>query len=170
MLNMIGACLLIVGGIGTGIMAGKRLKNRAYILRSLAESLRLLGSEIEFYCLRMEDLFAEIADRTQGSVSEFFSFCAQNLKDSRGYTLSEIWRQAVKEKLPMLKQTERDALLTVGAFLGRYDAEHQCRTALVAADRLNKLAEETEEEYRGKGKLYNTLGLAVGGIFAIFFI
>ena len=162
MLKMIGAVLLLMGTIGLGLAAVRRLERRVTALRSLSHALEQLEWELDFHLPPMKELILETSRRSSPPASDFFRACAEGMDGLEGQPLSGLWRQAALTELPALKKSDLETLLSVGEVLGRYDGESQRLTISAARERLGGFLTEAAEERRRQGRVYGALGAAAG--------
>lgn len=167
MLKMAGAALLLAGGVGLGISAVGRLERRVTALRSLTEALELMERELDFRLPPMKELIRETARRSAQPASGFLSVCAEKMDEWDGQPLSGLWQQAALEQLPALKSCDLEALFSVGAVLGRYDAESQRSIISAARERLTVFLSDAVEERRRQGRVYGALGATAGAFLVI---
>ncbi len=167
MLRMVGAVLLLAGGVGLGLSAVKRLDRRVKTLRSLTEALELLEREMDFRLPPMKELIRETARRSAEPASGFLRVCAERMEEWEGQPLADLWQQAALDELPALKPCDRETLLSVGAVLGRYDAESQRGVISAARERLAVFLTDAVEERRRQGRVYGALGAAAGAFLVI---
>lgn len=167
MLKMVGAVLLLAGGVGFGLSAVGRLDRRVIALRSLTEALELMERELDFRLPPMKDLIRETAERSAQPASGFLRACAKKMDVWEGQPMSELWQQAALEQLPALKPCDLEALFSVGAVLGRYDAESQRGIISAARDRLSGFLADAVEERRRQGRVYGALGATAGAFLVI---
>ena len=167
MLKMAGAALLLAGGVGLGVLAVKRLERRVTALRSLTEALELMERELDFRLPPMKELIRETARRSAQPASEFLNVCAEKMDEWDGQPLSGLWQQAALEQLPALKPCDQETLFSVGAVLGRYDAESQRGVLSAARERLTGFLSDAVEERRRQGRVYGVLGATAGAFLVI---
>ena len=167
MLKMVGAVLLLAGGIGLGLSAVRRLERRVTALRSLIQALELMEQELDFRLPPMRELIFETAQRTAEPASKFLRACAESMEELEGKPLSGLWQQAAREELSALKPCDLETLFSVGAILGRYDAESQRSVISAARERLSGFLAEALDERHRQGRVYGTLGAAAGAFLVI---
>ena len=167
MLKIVGAALLLTGGIGFGLAAVRRLERRVKTLQSLTEALELMERELDFRLPPMKELIWETARRSAEPASEFLAACAERMDELEGQPLSGLWQQAALDELPALKPCDREVLLSVGAVLGRYDAESQRGAISAARERLAGFLADAVEERRRQGRVYGALGATAGAFLVI---
>lgn len=166
MLKLVGAALLLTGGAGLGVSAVIRLERRVTALRSLTQALELMERELDFRLPPMKNLIRETARRSSEPASGFLRACAEKLEEWDGQPLSGLWQRAAMDQLPALKPCDLEALFSVGAVLGRYDAESQRGVISAARERLTGFLFDATEERRRQGRVYGTLG-ATAGVFLV---
>ena len=162
MLRILGAVLLLAGSAALGLAAVRRLEGRVTALRALTESLDRMERELEFRLPPMKELLGETARKAREPAAGFFRACAEGVDKLQGQPLSELWGQMAREKLPALKTCDLEALLSVGAILGRYDAEGQRKAMSAARAELAGFLSAAVEERRRQGRVYGALGMAAG--------
>ncbi len=167
MLKIVGAALLLAGGAGFGWSAVKRLERRVNTLRSLTQALELMERELDFRLPPMKVLIGETARRSAEPASGFLRACVERMDELEGQPLSGLWQQAALEALPALKPCDREALMSVGAVLGRYDAESQRGVLSAARERLTGFLADAVEERRRQGRVYGALGATAGAFLVI---
>lgn len=161
MIKLTGMLLIVGAGAWTGICAAKQTEYRETLLHSLVKSLELLEWELSFRLPLLKELFYELAGNTSAPVSEFYLECGKKTEATE-CTIAEIWEETAREKLPGLKDGDYDALLALGAVLGRYDAESQRTSVSAVRERLLGCLQDAAEEKKQKGRIYSTLGAAAG--------
>lgn len=167
MLRVVGAALLLAGGVGLGVTGVRRLESRVAALRSLTEMLELMERELDFRLPPMKELIGETARRSAEPAAGFLRACAQGMDGLEGQPLSGLWQRAARAELPGLKPCDLEALLSVGAVLGRYDAESQRGALSAARERLAGFWGDAVEERRRQGRVYGVLGAAAGAFLVI---
>lgn len=162
MLKLIGAVLLVAGGGGLGFGAIRRLEDHLSALRSLAEALELLERELAFSLPPMKDLLGGTARRVGKPASDFLDACAQGMDDLGGRPLSELWRLEAGNWLTALRPRELEAVWSVGAVLGRYDADGQRKVLAACQAELAEALACAADERKKQGKVYGALGVTAG--------
>lgn len=162
MLKLLGAALLLSGCAGFGWSGVRNLELRVKTLRSMSAALELIGCELDFRAPPVRELFERLAVETEQPAASFFRACAEEMSVGEGRPLSELWRKCVKERLTSLKQAEAACLISVGAVLGRYDAQSQRRALNRAREQLDGYLSGAMQERRQKGRVYGALSAAAG--------
>lgn len=167
MLRIVGAALLLAGGVGLGASAVIRLERRVTTLRSLTEALELMERELDFRLPPMKELILETARRSAEPAAGFLRACAEGMERLEGRPLSDLWQRAALAELPALKRCDLETLSSVGAVLGRYDAESQRGVISAARERLAGILADAVEDRRRQGRVYGVLGAAAGAFLVI---
>lgn len=160
--NVLGAVLVLVGAVGLAWQAEQRLKERSKVLRSLQGAVAYLEEELAFRFTPVPTILDYLSKHRTGAVGMFFKGVLEEMEHSESNTLRQSWTRAVRDRLPMLKEEERQSLEEVGEVLGQYDAKTQAKTLRLAGERLAEAYMEAQAECRRLGKVYIALGIAGG--------
>jgi len=161
MLKLLGAVLLTGGGLALGLGAVRDLTRRLETLRALNAAFGLFERELVLRAPSTPELLETLARRAPAPAGAFFSACQKGLSRLGERSFQEIWTSSLAV-LPALEQEERAVLVTLGASLGRYIAEDQCRAIEEARRQLTEILTHIEERRRREGRSYGALGLALG--------
>ena len=167
MIRLIGALLTAGGGAWLGFSAAMRLRRRVRVLRQLAGALEQMDREVAFRLTPMPELMERLAAEYPPPVGELFANCRRGMEQLGERSLSEIWRTALADTDLDLERRAAAVLDELGEVLGRYE-ETGLRTALARAEaELTREGELAREEVRQRGRMYQVLGLACGGLVVI---
>lgn len=167
MLKLMGAMLLLGGGLALGLGAVGELDTRARGLSAMAAALNLLEGELAFRLSPMPDLLETLAHRAPQPAAAFFTACGRGMEHLGERPFEMIWADALAEEPMGLADEDRLVLRELGPVLGRYGLEDQRRAAEAARQRLEAAAERVRECRRREGRAYGTLGLAMGAFVTI---
>ena len=170
MLKLLGAVFLLVGGGGLGLGAIRKLEGRVTALRALVEALELMERELGFRLTPMRELLEGTARRVGEPVAGFLAACARGLDELGERPLSELWAEEAGERLTALRPRDLEAVLSMGAVLGRYDAEGQRGAIAASREELAGFLAAAAEERRKQGRVYGALGLTAGAFLVILLI
>lgn len=165
MIRLLGAALLLLGGLALGLTPVWELSCRARTLGIWGEALLLLEGELSFSLPTMPQLVETLSRKALAPAGETFAQVGKGLAKLGEQPFSQIWAQAVTENAG-LQGEDLAPLLRLGEVLGRYDRAERDRAMELARDQLAHREANCREELRGKGRAYGTLGLALGA-FAI---
>ncbi len=171
-MKIAGAVCIIAACTAMGFSFSFRLRCRYGELTELKKILYLLSGEIRFGGSTLDEAFEMVRDRCEEPYRGFFSALSGELKKGGGRTLSQIWREAVNEKLPgsRLSREDRNILQRVGEDLGCLDKETQLKSLSLSIEQLDGAGKALYAELPKKMKLYNYLGILTGVFLTIFLI
>ena len=162
-----GALLTVGGGAFLGYDAHGRLKRGARVLRQLAGALEQMDREIAFRLTPMPQLMEELAADYPPPVGTLFANCRKGMEELGERSLAEIWRQALADTPLDLEGRAAGILDELGEVLGRFE-ESGLRSALArAVAELTREGELAREDGEKRGRMYQVLGLAWGGLLVI---
>lgn len=162
-----GALLTVGGGAFLGFDAHRRMRRRARVLRQLAGALEQMDREIAFRLTPMPQLMEELAADYPPPVGTLFANCRKGMKELGERSLAEIWRQALADTPLDLEGRAAGILDELGEVLGRFE-ESGLRSALArAVAELTREGELAREDGEKRGRMYQVLGLAWGGLLVI---
>ena len=166
MIRLVGALLTAGGGAFLGLSAARRLKRRARVLRQLAGALEQMDREVAFRLTPMPRLMEQLAAWPE-PVGTLFANCRKGMEALGEQSLAEIWRRALAETDLDLEGRAAAVLDELGEVLGRFE-ESGLRSALArAAAELAREGELAREDGEKRGRMYQVLGLAWGGLLVI---
>ncbi len=167
MLKLLGALLVIGGGAWVGLSAAGELSRRAKALDAWAGALALMENELSFRLPAMPELVKRLSQSARPPAREVFLDLQKGLERLGEASFEELWRGALSSHAGALNGEEKDVLKGLGAVLGRYGWEDQCRSLEAARRALNERANLAREELRQKGKAYAALGVTLGAFLTI---
>lgn len=167
MLKLLGAALVIGGGAWVGLNAAGELRRRAKALDAWRDALELMANELAFRLPAMPELTERLSRSARPPAGEVFKELQTGLTRLGEAPFEELWREALTAHPGGLDGEELDILKALGAVLGRYDWEDQCRSLKSARLALAERAERVREELRRKGKAYAATGVALGAFVTI---
>lgn len=113
MLKIIGVGLLFLGGLGIGMEAANRLKQRVDSLQQLLRAVGVIAAQTHYGDALLTDVLDKAASDTVGVVSDFFTALNRRLRKDRFLTPSEAASQTLKELGMRLAFTENDCRTVV---------------------------------------------------------
>lgn len=166
MLKWAGAILVVCCSSLLSMSQVLRSRQRVRALNALLDGLCLLRGELRTVAPPMPTLLTDLSRSAPQPAAEFFGAAAERLR--QGLTFSEAWENALREteSLELLPE-EQQALLTLGAVLGRDSAEAQCAEAERTEARLKLFLELEQKERMKQGKVYAAVGTGAGAMLAI---
>ena len=147
------------------VLRGKRLHLET--VGQLCLALELIRGELAAWNAPIPQVLEQAAGRANGEIRTLFSRCLESLDRLDEVDFSQIWRAAVEGSCHSLKKWERDKLVALGSFLGRYDLETQlCELRRLELE-LRKNLEQAERSFPEERRLWLTLGATGGLLIAI---
>lgn len=166
MIRLLGAALLLLGGLALGLTPVFELSRRARVLRAWGEALLLLEGELSFSLPAMPELLETLRVKASPPAGETFGQVGKGLTQLGEKPFSQIWTQAVTNHAG-LQGEDLVTLQGLGEALGRYDRAERCRMLTSVRERLSRREEECRAELGSKGRAYGMLGLALGAFVII---
>ena len=155
-LKIAGALLLTVAGALLGGTRTAELRRRLALLRELSTGLGLMADELTALRTPLPGILTRLRDRP------FFMLVSCGFG---GEPFPRLWARAA-ETLD-LAPTDREALASLGAVLGRYDAATQTAELTLVRRRLDRSASALEAELAGRANTFAALGASAGAILAV---
>lgn len=168
-LKLVGASLVLVSSSMTGNLIAKNFLERPKQLRQLRHGLQILETEISYAASFLPEALKRIAKASEPPVGSLFDKTSQLLLNQEGYTATEAWQQAIEENLSALviKDSDKEILLQLGASLGCSDREDQVKHLRLAQEYLQKEEEKAEKEGEKNAPLWRYFGLVFGAAIII---
>jgi len=166
-------CLVIIlAGIGAGRLKAKTYDNRVFHLQELITTLKILEAEMKYRMDPLPELLQRVGGIREGMSAVLLKTAAGLLKDQAARDLPECWREAVETAYleSALKKEDKQILSDLGIELGRTDLASQSGMFLRTLSLLEAQTAEAILEEKTKGKMYKSLGAAIGVLIVILFI
>lgn len=167
MLKLVGAALLMGGGLYIGMAAARDLRRRGEDLACWQAALGLLAGELTFRLPALPDLLSELSHRTAQPAAGTFAAAEKGMARLGEQSLEEIWTNAVRKSPGALAEEDVVVLVRLGSVLGRCGAEDQKLAVESVRDTLADHAAQVREDLRSKGRAYVTLGASAGAMLTI---
>lgn len=166
MLKLTGIFLIILAGMGIGFCKSLELTEKIKILENLTRLLSLLKGEIRCTGASLEDVFEEVADKMSGEYRGFLEQLVLIMKEKRGSSFSELFRECAIRELPLDKigEEERSCFLSMGGCLGYLDKKMQLGQLTLLEEEMTEKLVFLRKIAPEKKKVYRSLGI-LGGIF-----
>lgn len=166
-------CILILAvGAVMGQLKAKTFDNRVYHLQDLITTLKVLESEMKYRLDPLPDLFARIGAIKPGMSSDLLITAAELLRTRAGTDLPTCWSEAVEKAYgeSALKSEDKRIVSDLGIELGKTDLNSQTGMFLRTFSLLEVQVLEATDEKKSKGRMYKSLGPAVGMLIVILLI
>ena len=155
----LGAALLFLGSTAAGFELRRELQQRAQLLAAVIDSLQLLRSDIVGRLLPLPEALRHTAETAPEPLHAQYTALADR-------PFCEQWAAAIRA-LDMLTPAARTALLTLGAQLGKYDAQLQRQALDACIASLQSISAALQDDVRRRGKLVCGLGATLGLLAAV---
>jgi stage III sporulation protein AB len=156
--------LIIISGVGIGQLKAKTYDNRVYHLQELISTLKVLEAEMKYRMDPIPDLLLRLSGIKDGMSTAFFMTAGLLLKNQTGRDLSDCWQEAVDTAYQesALNKEDKRIIADMGIQLGKTDIENQFGMFQRTFSLLEAQTAEAIEEKKTKGKMYKSLGTAIG--------
>ena len=161
LIKLIGALFLLLSATVCGFYLSNRLKLRRDFLLSFTTFLTNLETNIRY---TSDDIITLVKRSSPNYLTDIF------YTDSQIFT--DYWCESVS-KIPKsygLKPDDYSLLNEFGKLLGTTDIEGQLNHIELYNTLFNNSLNNSNKEYKNKGKLYRLLGFFCGAVLAIMFI
>ncbi len=164
--------IILLSGAGVGQLKAKTYDNRVYHLQDLLTTLKILESEMKYRLDPLPDLLMRVSTIKEGMSSELLEIAARLLREPSSPGLSACWEKAVEiaYRDSALNKEDKRIVADLGIELGKTDVANQHSMFHRTFSLLEVQVSEAVEEKRTKGKMYKSLGTAIGALIVILFI
>ena len=164
--------LILLSGVAIGQLKAKTFENRAYHLQELITTLKVLESEMKYRLDPLPDLFMRVSTVKPGMSGMLLESAGRFLKIHASTDFAECWKEAVETAYQesALNKEDKRIITDLGIELGKTDMESQSGMFSRTFSLLEAQALEAIEEKRTKGKMYKSLGPAIGTLIVILLI
>ena len=164
MLKEIGALCIVLSTSFVGFGFAGSIRRQARQLAAVLEALGYLKGEIVYRRTPLAQVFAMLpAAVSDAAVGAFFRRCACAMEDDRTRSARSAMRIALEQTPQLaLSQAAQQTLLTLGASLGQFDLDGQCRAIELASARLETQLSQLEQGRSARCRSYATIGICAG--------
>jgi stage III sporulation protein AB len=164
--------LIILAGVAIGHLKAKTYDNRVYHLQELITTIKVLESEMKYRLDPMPELLMRVGNMKAGMSADMLLTAGLLLKNQASRDLSECWEEAVHTayRESALNQEDKRIIADLGLELGKTDMESQSGMFLRTLSLLEAQTAEAIEDKKSKGKMYKSLGSAIGVLIVILLI
>ena len=164
MLKLLIYLTIIGSGAGAGFLMARSYDNRIFHLQDLITLLKILEAEMKYRQDPLPVLLSKIGELSSSLAGKFFLRVCHGLKEHYSFDFYGAWAWAVSDVYSdtALLEKDKEILSEVGIELGKTDLENQQSLFVRVFSRLEQQIAEAEEEKRTKGKVYRSLGTAIG--------
>ena len=164
-LKIVGMCLVVAGCGYWGFNRAFALKERIRRLQVFVQSLALLKNQIVSYRMPVPEAAEEISYRIcQREVAAFYRELAAELKEGKGESGEQIWKEAAERTL---WEEDKEVISRLGAFIGVLDTQIQVQALDGCIGELGETIQYMRQISPDRIRLYQTLGFAAGAFLVI---
>lgn len=157
--------LAVVGAFSWIALVRISVIKRTYrSLRQLGMTVKEMRASLASLQSPISELLLSASEKTDGETGMFFRSIKEDMSGLCEHSFSEIWQKNVHEHLSILPERDRNDLIALGVFLGRFDLEDQ----LDACDRYLLSSTESIREHETCLPEKIRLNLALCGAAAVF--
>ncbi len=167
MLRILGAVCIFSASALVGIHLSENIRNKKERLVLTEKMFSEISDYIRWNSLTLHEIADRLFKSEQFAELEFVSALSQNCKNTRSFPSA--WENAVKSDNQMCGE-EKKFFYEIGNTLGTTDTQGQLSALDMYKSRIEKMILEESERYRIKGKLYRSLGAALGAMTGILMI
>lgn len=167
MTKWLGAALIFLSCGYAGYLTSFMLARRTAALRSFAEGLALLQSEIGGRQTPLLAAFRLCARQTPGEAGPFFRRLWQLLEQEPDRPAAGLLRQLLEQGDWGLAREDAAVLAALGPALGRYDSQTQVQALERQRQRLEQNLARARAEQESQGRIWRTGGLCCGAALAL---
>ncbi|MGI5893552.1 MAG: stage III sporulation protein AB [Candidatus Merdivicinus sp.] len=154
------ACFLIGQNMAT------QLKEQCQYLQCLKLLLLRIDREIRVSRLPTAVLLQRLAKESDFQPLGFLRKTAQRFTGKQ--PVSILWEEALEEETCLTKLPDTKSLIReLGGIIGESDWESQTSALTLVNERLDRQLDDAEQRYLTQGRLYRSLGILAGILFAI---
>ena len=169
LLKLTGAVLVVAAGAAVGLYYSMLDVFRAQNLSEFRKALLILASEIEYIALPLPEAVCGTVARTTGFVRRLFSDFAEQLRDNRGETASDLWAASLNryKNDGFLTPEDWEMLASLGRNLGCLDKQMQLNNIRLAADYIENILPGLRDTGEKNKRMYRSLGVLGGMLLAV---
>jgi stage III sporulation protein AB len=164
LLKIVGGLLVISASGLLGMLFSNRLSLRYSELKSLRSYMQMLETEIIYGATPLPVALRNISNKSEGTLSRFFSGISENLTDRSFYTVKDAWTNSTEEVLmeSSLQRADIELIKSFGNILGCSDREDQKKHFELFYLQLKHQEDAAQEEIKRSAKMYRSLGFLLG--------
>ena len=155
-----------------GYYFGEKYKDRSNQLKEIQKAMILLNTEVVFSNTAIPQALIKISNAIMDPFANIFQSTAKLLDEGIVMNVSEAFRYSYKENEEYIRLKSNDYRILDDFFkvLGESGVVGQEKIFKITMDSLIASSIEAEKEVSVNTKMYRTLGLCLGLVFAVFFI
>lgn len=155
-----------------GQLKARHFDNRVSHIQDYITAIRMLESEMTYRLDPLPEIFFKIGNSNDNLAGKLFITASRLLKEPHHHDFALFWKELAFQvyETSSLTKADKDIIAAFGIELGQTDMDNQRslfdRSALLMEVQLT----EAMEEKKTKGKMYKSLGAAIGAFIVILLI
>lgn len=165
-----GAVMIIAAASLMGFLYSHELQKRIENLYEIQRILVMLRGEMKYHQAPITEVFQGMKGHVNTEFQQLFAKAAENLQQSHGKTIGQIWLECcdlLLEKISLSKE-DRQEFRRLGEILGYLDTDTQAAGFELYGQKIELRIQKCSKELAGKQRLIRCLGI-MGGIFVVIF-
>lgn len=167
MIRFIGVAFIFMASAYVGINLSENIRRKKERFILIRKILAEISELIRWNSLTMSEIIVKLTENNEFCKQEFIRLLPDKLLETHSFP--EAWERAIRSD-KTLSDDEKKLLFEVGATLGTTDIDGQLSSLEFYISQADKMAEEENEIYKVKGKMYRSLGVAFGAMIGILII
>ncbi len=163
-LTAAGACCVVGGSTGWGLLVARQIRRRPAELGRLAAALEALRTEVEYGRTPLPAALRRSAAGDRGPAGALFCAAAAQLEAGGGASASEAWEAGLgaAQDRSAWSASDVEGLRRLGHALGASDAQDQVRHLRLAVSRLRAAEGEASAVAERQARMWSYLGVLAG--------
>lgn len=166
-------CIVILVSCGlAGQLRARKYDNRVYHIQDYITTIRILESEMSYRLDPLTEILNRIGTQN-GNMAGKLLITARNLLEESNYgEFSLCWKEATKQTYEgsSLSKVDIQVIADFGMELGKTDMDNQRSLFYRSCTLMESQLAEAMEEKKTKGKMYKSLGAAIGAFIVIILV
>lgn len=167
MIRFLGIAFIFMASAFVGIYLSDNIKRKKERLVTIGKILSEISELIRCYSFTLSEISAKLSENNDFAQLRFIKSLSEEIKKNSSFP--DAWKKAVEDD-NALSNEEKKLLYEVGMALGTTDIEGQVSALEFFILQAEKMAEEENERYKVKGKMYRSLGAVFGAMIGILII
>lgn len=167
MIRFIGVALIFIASAYVGINLSENIRRKKERFILIRKILSEISEFIRWNSLTMSEIAVRLSNNNEFIRQDFIKNLSDEIQKNRSFP--QAWERAINcDKT--LSDEEKKLLYDAGAALGTTDIDGQLSSLEFYISQADKMAEEENERYKVKGKMYRSLGAVFGAMIGILII
>ncbi|MDO4581163.1 MAG: hypothetical protein Q4B96_01070 [Bacillota bacterium] len=164
LIKLLGALCVIVSAVALGRCKAAQFSSRRRQLAGLQGGLLSLEQQISYTAAPLPQALAEAAQAAD-TAGGLFAAAAGHLQRQDGLTAGEAWLLALEQS--ELQQRDRQLLTALAAGFGHSDGDGQLSQVALLRERVAAAERQAAEEEQRLGKIWRSMGWAIGSVLVL---